>query len=135
MPQRIAPYGSWESPVTVEMLTAGARRFVEVDVDGDDVYWVESRPDEGGRYAAMRLSSGGEMSEVTTPELSARTLVHEYGGGAFAASDGFAYFSNFADQRLYRRSADGGGEAEPLTPESGGSCGSRMRRLIRRGGG
>ena len=34
-----------------------------------------------------------------------RTRVHEYGGGAFAVQDGTVYFSNFADQRLYRQDA------------------------------
>ncbi len=112
-----APYGSWASPIATEMLTAGALRFDELDVDGDDLYWVESRPDEQGRYAAMRYSADGELSEVTTPEYSARTLVHEYGGGSLAVSNGVAYFSNFADQRLYRRAVDGSEEPVPLTAE------------------
>ena len=115
--RQIAPFGSWESPVTTEMLTAGALRFDELDVDGDDLYWVESRPDEQGRYAAMRYSSSGEISEVTTADYSARTLVHEYGGGSFAISSGVGYFSNFSDQRLYRRPVDGSEEPTPLTPE------------------
>ena len=115
--RQIAPFGSWESPVTTEMLTAGALRFDELDVDGDDLYWVESRPDEQGRYAAMRCSSSGEISEVTTSDYSARTLVHEYGGGSFAISSGVGYFSNFSDQRLYRRPVDGSEEPTPLTPE------------------
>ena len=84
---RIAPYGAWQSPVSTEMLTSGALRFVEIDVDGDDIYWVESRPDEQGRYAVMRRSADGETTEVTGPEHSARTLVHEYGGGALAVQD------------------------------------------------
>ena len=114
--RRIAPYGSWESPITTEMLTAGALRFDELDVDGDDLYWVESRPDEQGRYAAMRLSAEGEISELTTAELSARTLVHEYGGGSLAVGGGYAFFSNFADQRLYRRRVDGPDDPVPITP-------------------
>lgn len=114
---RVAPYGSWESPIATEMLTAGALRFDELDVDGDDLYWVESRPDEQGRYAAMRYSAAGELSEVTTSDFSARTLVHEYGGGSLAVSDGDAYFSNFSDQRLYRRPVDGSEDPAPLTPE------------------
>lgn len=113
----VAPYGSWASPVATEMLTQGALRFDEFDVDGDDLYWVESRPDERGRYAAMRYSASGDLSEITTPDYSARTLVHEYGGGSLAVSNGVAYFSNFSDQRLYRRDVDGSGEATPLTPE------------------
>ena len=115
--RRTAPYGSWESPIATEMLTAGALRFDELDVDGDDLYWVESRPDEQGRYAAMRCSASGELSEVTTSDYSARTLVHEYGGGSFAVSNGVGYFSNFSDQRLYRRSVDGSDDPTPLTPE------------------
>ena len=113
----VAPYGSWESPVATEMLTQGALRFDELDVDGDDLYWVESRPDERGRYAAMRYTASGELSEVTTSDYSARTLVHEYGGGSLAVSNGVAYFSNFSDQRLYRRSVDGSDAPTPLTPE------------------
>ena len=112
----IAPYGAWESPVTTEMLTAGALRFEGIAVEGDDVYWVESRPDEGGRCAAMRLTADGAMSEVTTPAHNARTRVHEYGGGALAVSDGVAYFSNFSDRRLYRRPVDGSEAPAAITP-------------------
>ena len=115
--RRVAPYGAWESPIASEMLTAGALRFDELDVDGNDLYWVESRPDEQGRYAAMRYTSDGAMSEVTTSDYSARTLVHEYGGGSLAVADGVAYFSNFRDQRLYRRAVDGSDDPTPLTPE------------------
>ena len=112
----LAPYGSWESPVTTEMLTAGALRFEAIDVDGGDVYWVESRPDEAGRCAAMRRAADGALSEVTTPKHNARTRVHEYGGGALAVSNGVAYFSNFSDQRLYRRPVDGSEAPAAITP-------------------
>ena len=115
--RRIAPYGSWDSPLAAELLTAGALRFDELDVDGEDLYWVESRPDEQGRYAAMRCAGDSRLSEVTPPQHSARTLVHEYGGGSLAVSDGIAYYSNFADQRLYRRPVDGSGDPLPLTPD------------------
>ena len=113
---RIVPYGAWQSPVSTEMLTSGALRFVEIDVDGDDIYWVESRPDEQGRYAVMRRSADGETTEVTGPEHSARTLVHEYGGGALAVRDGVIYFSNFSDQRLWRQQADDPGTPAPAMP-------------------
>ncbi len=113
----IAPYGAWESPVTTEMLTAGALRFEGIAVDGADVYWVESRPDEAGRCAVMRLTAEGVMSEVTTPAHNARTRVHEYGGGALAVSNGVAYFSSFSDQRLYRRPVDGSEAPGAITPD------------------
>ena len=114
---QIAPYGAWQSPVHTEMLTAGALRFVEIDADGEDIYWVESRPDERGRYAVMRRTPDGETAELTSAEHSARTLVHEYGGGALAVSGGTIYFSNFADQRLWRQAADDPASAAPITPE------------------
>ena len=113
----VAPCGSWESPVTKEMLTAGALRFEGIAADGGDVYWVESRPDEGGRCAAMRRAADGTLSEVTTPDFNARTRVHEYGGGALAVSNGAAYFSNFSDQRLYRRPVDGSAAPVAVTPD------------------
>ena len=113
----IAPYGAWESPVTTEMLTAGALRFEGIAVDGADVYWVESRPDEAGRCAAMRLTADGAMTELTTPAHNARTRVHEYGGGALVVSDGVAYFSSFSDQRLYRRPVDGSEGPAAITPD------------------
>ena len=116
MKPTIAPYGSWASPVTTEMLTAGVLRFEGVAVDGGDVYWIESRPDERGRCAAMRLTADGVMSEVTTPAHNARTRVHEYGGGALAVSNGIAYYSNFADQRLYRRPVAGTEAPAAITP-------------------
>ena len=108
----IAPYGSWKSPIATEMLTAGALRFDELDVDGDDLYWVESRPDEQGRYAAMRYSADGELSEVTTSDYSARTLVHEYGGGSFAVSNGV--------------------DTSPTSATSESTVGRSMARMIRR---
>ncbi|MCY4506769.1 MAG: S9 family peptidase, partial [Acidobacteria bacterium] len=117
----IAPYGAWESPVTTEMLTAGALRFEGIAVDGADVYWVESRPDEAGRCAAMRLTADGATTELTTPAHNARTRVHEYGGGALAVSNGVAYFSNFSDQRLYRRPVDGSEAPAPPGMRAGGA--------------
>ena len=113
----IAPHGAWESPVAAAMLTQGALRFMELAADGGDVFWIESRPEEAGRYAAMRLAADGALNEVTDPEHSARTLVHEYGGGAFIAADGIACYANFKDQRLYSRPTDASADARPITPE------------------
>lgn len=113
----VAPFGAWTSPISAEALTRGALRFMEITADSGDAFWIESRPEESGRYAAMRRSADGAVSEVTPPDRSARTLVHEYGGGAFLAADGVAYYSNFADQRLWRRPVDASADAEPITPE------------------
>ena len=116
MPQQ-APYGSWKSPVTTDLITGKSIGLAEFCIDGDDVYWIESRPAEGGRYTIMRRTPDGQISECTPPEFYARTTVHEYGGGIFTVSEGVIYFANFKDQRLYRQPV--GGAPEALTPKEG----------------
>jgi len=113
---RVAPYGSWKSPITSDMIVAEAVGLMEVVLDGDDVCWIEMRPSEGGRYVVVRRSLDGKTADVTPPEFNARTRVHEYGGGSYAVRDGTLYFSNFGDQRLYRQ--DPGAAPRPITPEA-----------------
>lgn len=117
-----APFGSWTSPITAAMVaTAGvglAQTAVDGPSDGADVYWTEMRPLEGGRYVVVRRTPDGAITDVTPPPFNVRTRVHEYGGGAFAVDGGVVWFSNFADQRLYRQ--DPGAAPRPITPE--GPC-------------
>ena len=113
----IAPYGSWRSPITSQLITSATVGLTQIEVDGDDVYWVEMRPTEGGRYVIVRRTSDGRTLDVTPPPFNARTRVHEYGGGAFAVAGGTVYFSNFADQHLYRQ--EPGARPIPMTPEAG----------------
>ncbi len=114
----IAPLGSWASPITADLLVERAVSLGQLVVDGDDVYWNEGRPAEGGRQAIMRWTpAGGEPVEVLPAGFSARTTVHEYGGGAFAVRDGVVWFANFADQRVYRLDAAANdAEPQPVTP-------------------
>jgi dipeptidyl aminopeptidase/acylaminoacyl peptidase len=112
---KVAPYGSWKSPITSDLIVSETIGLGQIALDGEDVYWVESRPVEGGRYVIVRRTPDGKTTDVTPPPFNARTRVHEYGGGAVAVSDGTVHFSNFADQRLYRQ--DPGAEPRPITPE------------------
>lgn len=86
----------------------------EVIPDGDDVWWCESRPDNAGRSTIVRWREGS-TDDITPPETNVRTSVHEYGGGAWWAESGVAYYSEFADQRLRR--IEPGGEPILLSPE------------------
>ena len=113
--KKIAPYGSWKSPVTSDLMVSGAVGLGEVALDGEDIYWIEGRPSEGGRNVIVRRTADGKTSDVTPPPFNARTRVHEYGGGAYIVSEGTIYFSNFADQRLYRQAI--GSQPEPLTTD------------------
>ncbi len=115
--KKTAPYGSWKSPITSDLIVAGTVGLGQVRLDGEAVYWIEQRPTEGGRNVIVRRTPDGTIADLTPAPCNARTRVHEYGGGAYAVRDGTLYFSNFADQRLYRRT--GAAEPEPLTSEDG----------------
>jgi dipeptidyl aminopeptidase/acylaminoacyl peptidase len=117
MPEpEVAPYGSWRSPITADLIVAETIRLGLIGLDGDDVYWSEMRPAEGGRYVVVRRTPDGRTADVTPPPFNARTRVHEYGGGAIVVADGTVYFSNWEDQRLYRQ--DPGRQPRPITPEA-----------------
>jgi len=100
---KTAPYGSWKSPITSDLIVKESISLGQVKMDRDDIYWIEMRPSEGGRQVVVRHSSNGATTDVTPPEFNARTRVHEYGGGDYLVHDGVVYFSNFADQQLYRQ--------------------------------
>jgi len=111
-----APYGSWESPISPESVASASIRYGDsVEIDGGDVYWVESRPNEGGRSAIVRYAADGTRTDAAPSDFNARTRVHEYGGAAYAVRDGVIYASSFEDQRIYRFAP--GGEPVPITPE------------------
>ena len=50
-------------------------------------------------------AADGTRTELTPKPYSVRTRVHEYGGGAYVVHGSTVFFSNFADQRLYRQDA------------------------------
>ncbi len=114
--RKVAPYGSWKSPITSDLIVSETIGLGQIALDGRDVYWLEMRPAEGGRYVVVRRSPDGQTADVTPPPFNARTRVHEYGGGAFVVANGTLYFSNFTDQRIYRQ--DPGSEPRPITPEA-----------------
>jgi dipeptidyl aminopeptidase/acylaminoacyl peptidase len=110
--------------VTSELVVRAARAIGAIAADGDDVWWSEGRPEEGGRIAVLRRAADGATTEVLGAPWSARTAVHEYGGGAWWVRDGVLWFADWASQRLHRLGAD---DAAPvaLTAEPAGGRGLR----------
>ena len=102
--------GSWKSPITAELVVSGAVGFGEVFVTESGIWWSESRPNEGGRVAIVR-----DGVDVIPENINVRTLVHEYGGGAWSVMSDNLIYSNYEDQRLYKLSQDG--QNTVLTPE------------------
>ncbi|MDA1314972.1 MAG: S9 family peptidase [Acidobacteria bacterium] len=116
---KTAEYGFWKSPITSDLIVQEAVRLAAPRLDGEDVYWIEGRPAERGRYVLVRGgASGHEAVDLTPAPFNVRSRVHEYGGGAYAVRGGAVFFSNYDDQRLYRVSD--GQPPLPITPEN--SC-------------
>ncbi|MPV37302.1 alpha/beta hydrolase family protein [Georgenia subflava] len=127
------PCGTWPSPVLAQTLTERAVSLSLPQIDGAHVYWLEGRPEEGGRTALVCRSADGEPADVvaTMPDGSpadVRSRVHEYGGAAYTVLAGTVVFSHGGDGRLYRLETGRGGgrhagppsDPEPvgLTPEA-----------------
>ncbi|OUS09733.1 hypothetical protein A9Q89_12670 [Gammaproteobacteria bacterium 53_120_T64] len=101
-----SPYGSWTSPISARQVASAAPAidypcFDTVGAD-DDLYWLEARPEEGGRNAIVRRAANGEKSDVLPAPFSARSRVHEYGGTPYIVIAGVLYFCEQRDQRIYR---------------------------------
>ncbi len=112
----IAPYGSWKSPITTDLIVQDVVALGSIQLDGDDVYWVEMRPSEGARNVIVCRTPDGATRDVTLATFNVRTRVHEYGGLCFWVVDGVVWFANFADQRVYRQAP--GAAPGAITPEA-----------------
>ena len=122
-----APYGSWDSPITISMLTEAGVGLGGVSTDGGDLYWLEGRALEGGRQALVRRNGHGVVEDVTPEDFNSRSRVHEYGGGSYAVQDGVIISCNFEDQRVYRIES---GAAIPITPEPKTPAGDRFTDFV-----
>ena len=116
MSETTAPYGSWKSPITADLIVKESIGLSQVQTEGHDIYWIEGRPSEGGRQVIVRQSADGTRTDINPPGFNARTRVHEYGGGDYAVHKGTVYFSNFADQQIYKQT---GNEPPQLATKDG----------------
>ena len=83
-----APLGSWRSPITSDLIVSGTVGLEQAALNGDDTYWVEMRPAEGGRYVVVRRTPDGRVTDCTPPGYNVRTRVHEYGGSSYVVYQG-----------------------------------------------
>jgi dipeptidyl aminopeptidase/acylaminoacyl peptidase len=115
----VAPYGTWSSPITAEMLATSGIGVRQSWLEDGLAYWIEGRPTEGGRQVIVRGDVFSSPVDVIPEGFNARTKVHEYGGAPYVVHRGVVVFSNFEDQRLYRVTP-GAGDPVPITPETDG---------------
>ena len=112
-----APCGSWTSPVTEESITRGTVGLGFVAMTPDAVYWTELRPWDKGRSVLVRHTAQSGAKDISAPDHTVRSRVHEYGGRAFAAAGDTAWYLNDTDKRIYRVVQDG--TPEPITQDDG----------------
>ena len=96
----IAPYGTWSSPISLDLITAGRAFPSYPRFDGEDVWWEEARPAEGGRQVVRHRRADGSVVDAVPAGVDVRTMVHEYGGAAWTVAEGTLYYSDVHDGRL-----------------------------------
>ena len=107
-------FGSWSSPISSDLIVNETVSLGQLTLDGEDIYWIEGRPSDGGRQVLVKRTPNGNTHDITPSPYSCRSLVHEYGGSAYLIADEFVYFSNYHDQRIYMQKPS---EAPtPITP-------------------
>ncbi|HEU0103837.1 MAG TPA: prolyl oligopeptidase family serine peptidase [Mycobacteriales bacterium] len=122
------PCGAWPSPLSAADVAAGTVALAWPRLQGDEVWWTEGRPAEGGRSVVVRRRADGAVEDVLPAPWNARTRVHEYGGNPWTVADGALVFASFADQRLWRLHP--GGDPVALTPEPAEPAGDRYADLL-----
>lgn len=101
-----APYGAWKSPITSDLIVQGSIGLVSPTWHRGEIFWFESRPQDGGRNVLVKQDSDGSERDINPAPFNIRTRVHEYGGDAWLLHERTLYFSNFSDQHLYRQPLD-----------------------------
>jgi dipeptidyl aminopeptidase/acylaminoacyl peptidase len=102
-----APFGSWPSPVTADLIAGATIRLGQLALRGTDVLWTEGRPQEQGRNVLVQRLADCSLRDLNPPPFNVRTRAHEYGGGAFVPMPDGVVFSHYDDQQLYRIEASG----------------------------
>jgi len=94
------PFGLWPSPLSAMAAAAGSARLGDLTAWRGRAVWTEGRPAEGGRSVIVADTAQGPRDVLPAP-YSARSKVHEYGGGALITGDGRLLFVNSDDQDIY----------------------------------
>ncbi|WP_406216153.1 prolyl oligopeptidase family serine peptidase [Streptomyces canus] len=114
-----SPYGTWTSPITAADVAAAEALAEWLGFVGEEVWWTETRPLEGGRSALVRRTPDGRTEDALGPEWNVRTRVIEYGGRPWlalgATPDAGFVFTHWDDQRVHR--AAPGARPVPISPE------------------
>ena len=112
------PFTEWEPAISPKQVFSNIIMLSEIHIENGNVYWLEKRPFERGRYVIVRRDGNGQIKDITPSGFNVRTRVHEYGGGSYAIFKNSIYFVNFKDQRIYHQLEDSSKvhKIHPITP-------------------
>ena len=119
------PCGSWPSPFAARAIAGGRLRLAEPRIDRGAVYWLEGRPDEGGRQALMCSARDSDPREITPTSANVRSRVHEYGGGAYLVSGGRCFAVDDASGTLCEIATSGMAAGEVIASRAGAGAARR----------
>ncbi|GAA5200791.1 S9 family peptidase [Rugosimonospora acidiphila] len=88
-------------PALTALQAAGAAATCdEVRTESDDVYWLESRPRDNGRISLMRLGNNNVPTEVTPSSANVGSVLHGYGGSAYAVDESRIWYIDSSDGHI-----------------------------------
>ena len=103
---RIAPYGTWSSPIAVDQVLGAKVGVYELHSDDGDLLWLQSVPEQDSRLTLLRRRDG-QLTELTKCPSSVSSRVNEYGGGAWDVRGGVVVYCDDHDATVRLRSSDG----------------------------
>ncbi|MFI6795908.1 S9 family peptidase [Streptosporangium canum] len=129
-----------DSPIRPVDVARVDDRPLWVEILGEEVWWDEPRPHEGGRRCVVRRGPDGVPRDAIPQGWNSRNRLIEYGGRSWRPlPDGGVVFTHWADQRVYLYGgqpapgpgeaaggpspAGDGGQPVPLTPDDGARYG------------
>ena len=97
-------YGNWPSKITSELIVSDSVSIDEARLTANALYYIERRPQDKGRCVIVRYSDDISVDVLPAP-YSARSRVHEYGGGCYCLDEtrngDRIFFVNDNDQDIY----------------------------------
>jgi dipeptidyl aminopeptidase/acylaminoacyl peptidase len=94
------PYGNWPSVISAELIVSDNISIDEPKLTTNSIYYIERRPQENGRCVIVKFANN-KTTDILPEPYSARSHVHEYGGGSYCVDDELLFFINDKDQDIY----------------------------------
>ncbi len=95
-----ALYGNWLSAISCELIVSDSISIDEPLLTAKSIYYIERRPQESGRCVIVKVSHN-KATDILPAPFSARSRVHEYGGGCYCVTEKLVFFINDSDQDIY----------------------------------